>query len=232
MRWVSLGILGGTGCCKAPRSGGSPGGGADLGVLHSTGVPMGWHRPRCPYQHQGSPWGPVNPRGPGVPTALCPRGMAPLSPTAPVFPCGSVPTGRWHVFSTAPAAGLTEARSPPFSRDPPRVPTTALCPHRSLDGLLRPQKRNAHVPLWNYTLLRAQVGARTLGSPVPDAWVPPPGPPLTPPHPFPPPDLHRLLHRGAEEAGCRLGGRLLHELPRPALALLALQVRMRRVMGT
>ncbi|KAM9609655.1 vitamin K-dependent gamma-carboxylase isoform 4-T4 [Morphnus guianensis] len=27
----------------------------------------------------------------------------------------------------------------------------------SLDGLLRPQKRNAHVPLWNYTLLRAQI---------------------------------------------------------------------------
>ncbi|XP_014814183.1 PREDICTED: vitamin K-dependent gamma-carboxylase [Calidris pugnax] len=29
----------------------------------------------------------------------------------------------------------------------------------SVDGLLRPQKRNAHVPLWNYTLLRAQWGA-------------------------------------------------------------------------
>ncbi|XP_054254557.1 vitamin K-dependent gamma-carboxylase [Indicator indicator] len=27
----------------------------------------------------------------------------------------------------------------------------------SLDGLLRPHKRNAHVPLWNYALLRAQV---------------------------------------------------------------------------
>ncbi|KAM6341382.1 LOW QUALITY PROTEIN: vitamin K-dependent gamma-carboxylase [Podargus strigoides] len=27
----------------------------------------------------------------------------------------------------------------------------------SLDGLLRPRKRNAHVPLWNYTLLRAQI---------------------------------------------------------------------------
>ncbi|XP_074708126.1 vitamin K-dependent gamma-carboxylase isoform X2 [Strix uralensis] len=27
----------------------------------------------------------------------------------------------------------------------------------SLDGLLRPQKRNTHVPLWNYTLLRAQI---------------------------------------------------------------------------
>ncbi|NXF56278.1 VKGC carboxylase, partial [Oceanites oceanicus] len=27
----------------------------------------------------------------------------------------------------------------------------------SLDGLLRPQKRNAHVPLWNYALLRAQI---------------------------------------------------------------------------
>ncbi|NXL69705.1 VKGC carboxylase, partial [Leptocoma aspasia] len=27
----------------------------------------------------------------------------------------------------------------------------------SVDGLFRPQKRNAHVPLWNYTLLRAQV---------------------------------------------------------------------------
>ena len=33
------------------------------------------------------------------------------------------------------------------------------CPHSSIDGLFRPQKRNAHVPLWNYTLLRAQVGA-------------------------------------------------------------------------
>lgn len=27
----------------------------------------------------------------------------------------------------------------------------------SIDGLFRPQKRNAHVPLWNYTLLRAQI---------------------------------------------------------------------------
>ncbi|XP_053944749.1 vitamin K-dependent gamma-carboxylase, partial [Cuculus canorus] len=27
----------------------------------------------------------------------------------------------------------------------------------SVDGLLRPQKRNAHIPLWNYTLLRAQI---------------------------------------------------------------------------
>ncbi|XP_068277679.1 vitamin K-dependent gamma-carboxylase [Nyctibius grandis] len=27
----------------------------------------------------------------------------------------------------------------------------------SLDGLFRPQKRNAHVPLWNYALLRAQI---------------------------------------------------------------------------
>ncbi|NXV22868.1 VKGC carboxylase, partial [Cepphus grylle] len=27
----------------------------------------------------------------------------------------------------------------------------------SVDGLLRPQKRNAHVPLWNYALLRAQI---------------------------------------------------------------------------
>ncbi|NXB11317.1 VKGC carboxylase, partial [Cnemophilus loriae] len=27
----------------------------------------------------------------------------------------------------------------------------------SVDGLFRPRKRNAHVPLWNYTLLRAQV---------------------------------------------------------------------------
>lgn len=73
VRWVSLGILGGTGCCKAPRSGGSPGGGTDLGVLHSMGVPM---RSREPLWH----WGP---------TALCPQGAAPVSPTAPVFPCGS-----------------------------------------------------------------------------------------------------------------------------------------------
>ncbi|KAM6234932.1 vitamin K-dependent gamma-carboxylase isoform 2-T2 [Porphyrio hochstetteri] len=27
----------------------------------------------------------------------------------------------------------------------------------SVDGLFRPQKRNTHVPLWNYTLLRAQI---------------------------------------------------------------------------
>ncbi|PKK17277.1 gamma-glutamyl carboxylase, partial [Columba livia] len=27
----------------------------------------------------------------------------------------------------------------------------------SMDGLFRPQKRNAHVPLWNYALLRAQI---------------------------------------------------------------------------
>lgn len=26
-----------------------------------------------------------------------------------------------------------------------------------MDGLFRPRKRNAHVPLWNYALLRAQV---------------------------------------------------------------------------
>ncbi|XP_062452886.1 vitamin K-dependent gamma-carboxylase isoform X3 [Rhea pennata] len=37
-------------------------------------------------------------------------------------------------------------------------------------------------------------------------------------------DLHRLLHCGAEEAGRRLGGRLLHGLPRPPLALRPLQV--------
>ncbi|CAM9758683.1 unnamed protein product [Bubo scandiacus] len=42
-------------------------------------------------------------------------------------------------------------------------------------------------------------------------------------HPAARSDLHRLLHRGAEEAGCRLGGRLLHGLPRPPLALRALQ---------
>ncbi|XP_060082240.1 vitamin K-dependent gamma-carboxylase-like [Ylistrum balloti] len=29
--------------------------------------------------------------------------------------------------------------------------------YRSLDGLLRPQIRNCHVPLWNYTLLRSQI---------------------------------------------------------------------------
>lgn len=28
---------------------------------------------------------------------------------------------------------------------------------RSIDGLRRPAIRNAHVPLWNYTLLRVQV---------------------------------------------------------------------------
>lgn len=39
----------------------------------------------------------------------------------------------------------------------------------SVDGLFRPRKRNAHVPLWNYALLRAQVG------------VPAPGPPRDPP---------------------------------------------------
>lgn len=172
VRWVSLGILGGTGCCKAPRSGGSPGGGADLGVLHSMGVPMG---SREPLWHWG-PHGVVSPgSGPGVAHGTS------------VSLWLWVPTGQWHVFSTALAAGLTVARSPPFSGGPPRVPTTSPCPRRSLDGLLRPQKRNAHVPLWNYTLLRAQVGAPMLGSPALDAWVPPPGPPLTPHHPFPPP---------------------------------------------
>ncbi|CAH2274890.1 vitamin K-dependent gamma-carboxylase [Pelobates cultripes] len=29
--------------------------------------------------------------------------------------------------------------------------------HRSIDGFLNPRKRNAHVPLWNYTLLRTQI---------------------------------------------------------------------------
>ncbi|XP_033729386.1 vitamin K-dependent gamma-carboxylase-like, partial [Pecten maximus] len=29
--------------------------------------------------------------------------------------------------------------------------------NRSLDGLLRPELRNCHVPLWNYTLLRCQI---------------------------------------------------------------------------
>uniref|UniRef100_A0A8C2TMZ4 Vitamin K-dependent gamma-carboxylase n=1 Tax=Coturnix japonica TaxID=93934 RepID=A0A8C2TMZ4_COTJA len=37
----------------------------------------------------------------------------------------------------------------------PSVPPP--CPHSSIDGLFHPQKRNAHVPLWNYTLLRAQI---------------------------------------------------------------------------
>ncbi|XP_023802712.1 vitamin K-dependent gamma-carboxylase, partial [Cyanistes caeruleus] len=37
----------------------------------------------------------------------------------------------------------------------------------SVDGLFRPQKRNAHVPLWNYALLRAQVGVPAPGPPGP-----------------------------------------------------------------
>ncbi|NXB73302.1 VKGC carboxylase, partial [Donacobius atricapilla] len=37
----------------------------------------------------------------------------------------------------------------------------------SVDGLFRPQKRNAHVPLWNYALLRAQVGVPAPGLPGP-----------------------------------------------------------------
>lgn len=32
-----------------------------------------------------------------------------------------------------------------------------VCICRSIDGLRRPSIRNAHVPLWNYTLLRTQV---------------------------------------------------------------------------
>lgn len=36
---------------------------------------------------------------------------------------------------------------------------SSLCACRSLDGLRRPSIRNAHVPLWNYTLLRTQVWA-------------------------------------------------------------------------
>ncbi|NXC02341.1 VKGC carboxylase, partial [Orthonyx spaldingii] len=39
----------------------------------------------------------------------------------------------------------------------------------SVDGLFRPQKRNAHVPLWNYALLRAQVGVPAPGPPW--GWV-------------------------------------------------------------
>lgn len=31
---------------------------------------------------------------------------------------------------------------------------------RSVDGLLRARKRNAHVPLWNYAVLRGQVPDR------------------------------------------------------------------------
>jgi hypothetical protein len=29
--------------------------------------------------------------------------------------------------------------------------------YRSVDGLLNARKKNAHVPLWNYTVLRGQV---------------------------------------------------------------------------
>uniref|UniRef100_A0A8C3LCC0 Vitamin K-dependent gamma-carboxylase n=1 Tax=Chrysolophus pictus TaxID=9089 RepID=A0A8C3LCC0_CHRPC len=43
----------------------------------------------------------------------------------------------------------------PTALTPPRCHPP--CPHSSIDGLFRPQKRNAHVPLWNYTLLRAQI---------------------------------------------------------------------------
>ncbi|NWV14662.1 VKGC carboxylase, partial [Ptilonorhynchus violaceus] len=46
----------------------------------------------------------------------------------------------------------------------------------SVDGLFRPQKRNAHVPLWNYTLLRAQVGVPAPGPPGPPGLPGPPDP--------------------------------------------------------
>lgn len=53
---------------------------------------------------------------------------------------------------------------------------------RSVDGLLRPHKRNAHVPLWNYTLLRAQVGPRYPPSSC-HRHRGPPSPPSSPPPP-------------------------------------------------
>ncbi|XP_062452885.1 vitamin K-dependent gamma-carboxylase isoform X2 [Rhea pennata] len=54
----------------------------------------------------------------------------------------------------------------PGRRVPPGHARLGACRHtvslppssgRSVDGLFRPSKRNAHVPLWNYTLLRAQI---------------------------------------------------------------------------
>lgn len=60
-----------------------------------------------------------------------------------------------------PNPGIPMARGPPMVTQAPVSPRWCPLsppPHRSIDGLLRPQKRNAHVPLWNYTLLRAQVG--------------------------------------------------------------------------
>lgn len=61
------------------------------------------------------------------------------------------PRGQWQC-PRGPGSEVTVALSPP-------------CPRSSVDGLFRPQKRNAHVPLWNYTLLRAQVGVPVPGTP-------------------------------------------------------------------
>lgn len=111
---------------------------------------------------------------------------------------------------------------------------------RSIDGLRNPRKRNAHVPLWNYTLLRTQVprgaGSRGWGErasafptmeeapPAPTHWCS--LPPLIKMQTFLcfRLDLHRLFYCGHQEAGRGLGGGLLHERPGPALAVQPLPV--------
>lgn len=89
--------------------------------------------------------------------------------------CPPHPKGPCEVTLVSPAAPRSPwgYGVPGVTVSCPRVP---LCPRRSVDGLFRPQKRNAHVPLWNYALLRAQVGPPV--SPTPDAGVPcaPPDP--------------------------------------------------------
>ncbi|NXI87153.1 VKGC carboxylase, partial [Rhipidura dahli] len=77
----------------------------------------------------------------------------------------------------------------------------------SVDGLFRPHKRNAHVPLWNYALLRAQVGV-----PVSET---PPAPPRDAQHPQPPLTVPPQVLVLSEELTSRLvvhGGGLVLDL--------------------
>lgn len=108
---------------------------------------------------------PAGGTGAGVPVALCPQGTAP-------WHC--VPTwwdrSWYHSWHSAPSVALWDTRvlmalAMGDSGLVPPIPGGPPCPRRSVDGLFRPRKRNAHVPLWNYTLLRAQVGVPPLGPP-------------------------------------------------------------------
>lgn len=114
----------------------------------------------------------------GTPVARCPPGVAGVLGVCPqgtsLWHC--VPTW-WdrcwcHPWVCPPCVPMALAVGGSGLVPPP-------CPRSSVDGLFRPQKRNAHVPLWNYTLLRAQVGETAPG---------PPGPP-GPPEPVPAPQV-------------------------------------------